>query len=114
MRQHPPADDVEKAGLVAAYQEAIVGTLADRTATALRRRPYKALVVGGGVSLNGRLRARLAEVVADAGVPLLLAAPKYCGDNAAMIAGLAFYRRNVTGEAALMIDVDPSLRAGDA
>ena len=114
VRQHPPADDAEKAGLVAAYQEAIVGTLADRTTTALRRRPYKALIVGGGVSLNGRLRARLAEVASAAGVPLLLAAPKYCGDNAAMIAGLAFYRRAVTGEAAFAIDVNAALQAGDA
>ena len=113
MRQHPPANDIEKAGLVAAYQEAIVGTLADRTATALKRRPYKALVVGGGVSLNGRLRARLADVASAVGVPLLLAAPKYCGDNAAMIAGLAFWRRNVVGEAALAIDVNPALQAGD-
>ena len=113
VRQHPPANDIEKAGLVAAYQEAIVGTLADRTATALKRRPYKALVVGGGVSLNGRLRARLADVASAVGVPLLLAAPKYCGDNAAMIAGLAFWRRNVVGEAALAIDVNPALQAGD-
>ena len=113
VRQHPPANDIEKAGLVAAYQEAIVGTLADRTATALKRRPYKALVVGGGVSLNGRLRVRLADVASAAGVPLLLAAPKYCGDNAAMIAGLAFWRRNVVGEAALAIDVNPALQAGD-
>lgn len=113
VRQHPPADDAEKAGLVAAYQEAIVGTLADRTATALKRRRYRALIVGGGVSLNGRLRARLAEVASAAGVPLLLAAPKYCGDNAAMIAGLAFYRRNVTGETAMAIDVNPTLQPGD-
>ena len=113
VRQHPPADDAEKAGLVAAYQEAIVGTLADRTATALRRRPYKALIVGGGVSLNGRLRARLAEVASAAGVQLLLAAPKYCGDNAAMIAGLAYWRRNVSGDMALSIDVDPTLQPGD-
>ena len=114
VRQHPPADDAEKAGLVAAYQEAIVGTLADRTATALKRREYKALIVGGGVSLNGRLRARLAEVASAAGVPLLLAAPKYCGDNAAMIAGLAFCRRNLAGEAAFAVDVEPTLQPGDA
>ena len=110
VRRNPPKDDAEKARLVAGYQEAIVGALADRTARALRRRAYKALVVGGGVSLNGRLRARLAEVVQAAGVPLLLAQPKYCGDNAAMIAGLAFYRRKVIGDAALGVDVDPTLR----
>ena len=114
VRRQPPANDAEKAGLVAAYQEAIIGTLADRTATALKRRRYKALIVGGGVSLNGRLRARLAEVAAAAGVPLLLAAPKYCGDNAAMIAGLAYWRRNVSGDVALSIDVEPTLQPGDA
>ena len=114
VRRQPPGNDAEKAGLVAAYQEAIVDTLADRTATALKRRRYKALIVGGGVSLNGRLRARLAEVAAAADVPLLLAAPKYCGDNAAMIAGLAYWRRNVSGDVALSIDVEPTLQPGDA
>ena len=113
VRKNPPKDDAEKARLVAAYQEAIVGALADRTARALKRRSYKALIVGGGVSLNGRLRVRLAEVAQSAGVPLLLAQPKYCGDNAAMIAGLAFWRRNVVGDAALAVDVDPSLQPGD-
>ena len=113
VKKNPPKDDCEKAALVAAYQEAIVGTLADRTRLALRRRDYKALIVGGGVSLNGRLRAKLAEVAADAHVPLLLAKPKYCGDNAAMIAGLAYYRRKLEGDAALKVDVNPALQAGD-
>ena len=113
VRKNPPKDDAEKARIVAGYQEAIVGALANRTVRALRRREYKALVVGGGVSLNGRLRARLAEVAQAAGVPLLLAQPKYCGDNAAMIAGLAYWRRNVTGDAALAVDVDPTLQPGD-
>ena len=75
--------------------------------------PESLLIVGGGVSLNGRLRAKLAEVAAEAGVRLLLAQPKYCGDNAAMIAGLAFYRRNLVGDAALAADVQPTLQAGD-
>ena len=113
VKKNPPQDDREKAALVAAYQEAIVGTLADRTRLALKRRAYRSLIVGGGVSLNGRLRAKLAEVAAEAGVRLLLAQPKYCGDNAAMIAGLAFYRRNLVGDAALAVDVQPTLQAGD-
>ena len=113
VRKNPPKDDAEKARIVAGYQEAIVGALADRTARALRRKSYRALVVGGGVSLNGRLRVRLAEVAQAAGVQLLLAEPKYCGDNAAMIAGLAFWRRNVADDAALAVDVDPTLRPGE-
>ena len=99
--------------LVSSYQEAIVDVLADRTAHALKRRRYKTLVVGGGVSLNGRLRAKLSETAAAVGVPVMLAKPVYCGDNAAMIAGLAFYRRNLSDDAALATDVMPTLQPGD-
>ena len=38
--------------------------------------------------------------------------PKYTGDNGAMIAGLALYRRNLIGEMAMRIDVSPSLEVG--
>jgi len=115
VQKFPVQDDdiAAKAKLVAAYQEAIVGSLADRTRTALHRREYKAFIVGGGVSLNSRLRARLAEVAREANVPILTSAPKYCGDNAAMIAGLAFFRRRLEGDAALAADVEPSLEAGE-
>lgn len=98
--------------VVASYQEAIVAAVADRTRTALRRRAYRAFVVGGGVSLNSRLRAALTQVADEACVPILMAKPKFCGDNAAMIAGLAYYRRNLVGEAAMRLDVAPSLEVG--
>jgi len=106
-------DVIARARLAAAYQEAIVGSLADRTRTALRRASYAGLVVGGGVSLNARLRSRLKEVADEAGVPLFSAEPKFCGDNAAMIAGLAFIRRRLEGDEALAADVSPSLEAGE-
>ena len=99
--------------ICASYQRAIVASLADRTAAALKRRRYRALIVGGGVSLNGALREALKDVAEKAGVTLLLAKPKYCGDNAAMIAGLAYCRRNLMDAEALAVDVHPSLEAGD-
>ena len=55
---------------------------------------------------------KIVDVAAKAGVPLLMAKPKYCGDNGAMIAGLAYYRRNLVGEDALRLDVAPSLEIG--
>ena len=113
LRNHPPANDAEVAEIVASYQEAIVGALADRTARALSLKKYNALAVGGGVSLNGRLRDRLREVAAAANVPILLSEPKYCGDNAAMIAGLAGIGVGVKGDAGMKLDVAPSLEAGD-
>lgn len=113
VQQHGGAEKLAAEGeiphIVASYQEAIVPVVADRTAHALRRRNYRALIVGGGVSLNSRLRTVLAQVAERAGVRLLMAKPKYCGDNGAMIAGLAYYRRNKTGAAAFALDVAPSL-----
>jgi len=106
-----PIPDIPR--ICASYQKAIVDSIADRTATALKRRRYRSLIVGGGVSLNGALRGALAKVAEKAGVALLMAKPKYCGDNAAMIAGLACHRRNLAGDHALMVDVRPSLEAGD-
>ena len=97
--------------LVASYQEAIVQAVTDRTRTALRRSRYRSLVVGGGVSLNSRLRTALAEVAEKAGVRLLMAKPRYCGDNGAMIAGLAFFRRDAAPNAAAL-DVCPGLEVG--
>ena len=99
------------AQVVASYQEAIVQAVADRTRTALRRKKYKSFILGGGVSLNSRIRAVLADVARDAGVPLLMAKPKYTGDNGAMIAGLAYYRRNHV-EDAMTLDVNPCLEVG--
>ena len=97
--------------VVASYQEAIVQAVADRTRTALRRRRRRSLVVGGGVSLNSRLREVLSDVAGEAGVELLMAKPRYCGDNGAMIAGLAFFRRNHEDDA-MKLDVSPCLEVG--
>ena len=99
------------AHVVASYQEAIVQSIADRTRAALRRSRYSAFVLGGGVSLNSRVRAVLGEVCAEARVPLIMAKPKYTGDNGAMVAGLAFYRRNHVADA-MSLDVDPCLQLG--
>ena len=100
------------ARVVASYQEAIANVVADRVATALKRRNYKALVIGGGVSLNSRIRTVLTDVARNAVVPLLMAKPKYTGDNGAMIAGLAYYRRNHVDDA-FTLDVNPSLQVGE-
>jgi len=89
-----------------------VQAVADRTRAALRRKPYRAFVLGGGVSLNSRIRAVLSNVAAEAGVPLLMAKPKYTGDNGAMIAGLAYYRRNHVDDA-MSLDANPCLGVGE-
>ena len=108
-KEKPTESDLPR--IVASYQEAIVQAVADRTRTALKRKRYKSFILGGGVSLNSRIRAVLNEVAAEAGVPLYMAKPKYTGDNGAMIAGLAYYRRNHV-EDAMTLDVNPCLEVG--
>ncbi len=50
--------------------------------------PFRALIIGGGVSANSRLRAEVAQFAAERRVPAIIPAMPYCVDNAAMIAGL--------------------------
>ena len=109
LRKHPPAGPEDVNAIAASYQEAIVEALADRCDRALRGGTYRCLAVGGGVSLNARLRERLAEVAGRRHARLLLAQPKYCGDNAAMIAGLAGAGCGVRGSDTLALDASPGL-----
>ncbi len=109
VKKHPPQTDADVAQLCASYQEAIVDALAKRADLALSLRPYKTFAVGGGVSLNARLREVLTAVAAKHGTRLLTAAPANCGDNAAMIAGIASVGGALPAEDALAWDIDPSL-----
>lgn len=109
VQEAPPKNDDEVAQLACDYQEAVVGALVRRCDLALARTPgAKCLAVGGGVSLNSRLRAALAELCAARGVRLLLALPRHCGDNAAMVAGLAGMGRGIPSPEAFDLDIAPS------
>lgn len=112
LRSQAPAGVEDVNAIAASYQEAIVGVLADRCERALKEGRFHGLALGGGVSLNARLRTRLREVADRRRVRLLLAEPRFCGDNAAMIAGLAGAGGGVRGATALALDVVPSLALG--
>ncbi|NLL84310.1 MAG: tRNA (adenosine(37)-N6)-threonylcarbamoyltransferase complex transferase subunit TsaD [Lentisphaerae bacterium] len=112
LRENPPQSTADINAIAAAYQAAIVNALAERCQLALSRGHYRYLAVGGGVSLNRSLRQRLQQVAAHTNTPLLLAEPRLCGDNAAMIAGLAGAGGGITGLAALHLDATPSLPVG--
>lgn len=107
LRDNPVSGEGERASVAASYQEAIVDALVDRCSRALRGERFLAAV--GGVSLNSRLRAKLGALAKKRGLGLLLAPPKYCADNAAMIAAVAGFGQGVTGRAAAGLDVAPSL-----
>lgn len=88
-----------RADLARGFEEAIVETLVAKSARALAATGRRVLVVTGGVGANTRLRARLAEVAAAAGVGTSYPRAEFCTDNAAMIA-LAGEARLAAGERA--------------
>jgi len=88
-----------RADLARGFEDAIVDTLATKTARALAATGRRVLVVAGGVGANARLRARLAEVAAAAGARAAYPRAEFCTDNAAMIA-LAGEARLAAGERA--------------
>ncbi len=86
----PPALTHERRrDLAASFQRAAVAAVTLKIGRALEANPgCGSLLVGGGVSANSRLRAELAALAAARGLALLLPEPRFCVDNAAMIAGL--------------------------
>lgn len=77
--------------ICADYQDAIVAQLAGKVSAALRERRFASLGISGGVSNNGVLRERFAEIAEENRLPLLAAFPRHTGDNAAMIAFAAWF-----------------------
>lgn len=76
--------------IAASYQQAVVEALVGATTRALDAIPdVKAFACVGGVARNKILRGALDELAERRDIPLYLAAPAYCTDNAAMIAGVA-------------------------
>jgi N6-L-threonylcarbamoyladenine synthase len=76
--------------LLSSFLAALVDYLLAKTLEAAARLPVRSLLVSGGVSRNSLLRRRFADACAAAGLPLHLPEPRYCTDNAAMIAWLGY------------------------
>jgi len=93
----------------ASFQTAVVDVLVRKSRRALVREGLKSLVVCGGVAANRGLRAALATAAAEDGFALHIPPPKYCTDNAAMIAaaGTQLFERGA--RAGLDLSVDPGL-----
>ncbi|MBX7246634.1 MAG: tRNA (adenosine(37)-N6)-threonylcarbamoyltransferase complex dimerization subunit type 1 TsaB [Candidatus Sumerlaeaceae bacterium] len=79
------------ADICASFQEAVVEVLLKKAGAALEANGLHELAIVGGVACNSRLREAVTEYLP--GVHVVFPSPILCTDNAAMIAGLAFHRR---------------------
>ena len=80
--------------ICSSFQEAVVEVLSEKAIAATKKSGTDRLVLGGGVSANGRLRAYLQHRCQEESIELFLSSAEYCTDNAAMIAfsGLMQFR----------------------
>lgn len=96
--QRDPEADKIKPGqplfndLVASFLHSVVGYLLEKTRDALEEKEVKSLIVSGGVSRSSLLRQKFQEKFAKpgSGVKLYIPSPRFCTDNASMIAWLGY------------------------
>jgi tRNA N6-adenosine threonylcarbamoyltransferase len=85
LRKQAP-DESLRADVAAAFQEAVVEVLVEKSRAAVERTGMNRLVVAGGVGANARLRALLDAAAARDGFSVFYPALEFCTDNGAMIA----------------------------
>lgn len=77
------------ASLAKGFQASVIDVLTGKAMKAAAEFGVRQMLLCGGVAANRGLRARLAELCGEAGLPLLVPPPSLCSDNAAMIAAAA-------------------------
>lgn len=107
--ESPHGKDASHPDVAASFQSAVIDVLMDRVRKAWEREAYTGVVLSGGVAANSALQAALAGWGKRMGVPAFIPPPKYCTDNAAMIASAACYQANFTAADPLTLSADPNL-----
>ena len=77
--------------MCADIQQAIIDVLIKKTINAGRKYKAKTILLGGGVAANKELNKQMKEKAKEFSFHALN--PKFCTDNAAMIAAAGYFRR---------------------
>jgi len=98
----------------ASFQEAVVDVLVKKSLRACEEFGTKALIVGGGVAANSRLREFLIEEGDRAGLQILFPPKGLSIDNAAMVAGLGgvLFKRGYQSELSLAAKPNWNIETG--
>ena len=99
-----------KEDVAASFQSAVVDVLIDRVNAAFGQKEYTSVVLSGGVAANSALQAALAAWGHRNGADVFIPPPKYCTDNAAMIAGAAAHQGAAVTADPLTLSADPNLK----
>jgi len=78
--------------LCASISAAITDVLIHKLRQAVRKTGVKSVIIAGGVSANSMLRDKARKMAGELGASLHIPHPKYCTDNAAMIAVTGWFK----------------------
>lgn len=92
IRKNPLKNEQDRGRLAAKFQNTVREEVTSRVRLALEEWKPKSLVMGGGVACNQALRDALGLEAGKVGAAFRVPPPKYCSDNAAMIAGLGAFQ----------------------
>lgn len=100
-----------RADIAAGFQQAVVDVLVSKTIGAARETGINRVVVSGGVACNRLLRDELSKHAQKYGIKVYIPGPKYCTDNAVMIAwaGHRYYKKGVYSDMRLNPDARSSI-----
>lgn len=107
--ESPRARGAKPEDVAASFQAAVVDVLMSRLTAAFARDAYRAVALSGGVAANSALQASVLNWSRRAGVPAYLPPPKYCTDNAAMVAAAADRQNGAVRADPLTLSADPGL-----
>lgn len=111
MAKDPEFMEKNKEDICASFQRALIDILMDKLVKAAKDTGIKEVTIGGGVSANSELRARLVSEGEKRGWNTYLPEFKFTTDNAAMIA-IAGYYHYLAGERT-SLNVAPAARAAE-
>lgn len=92
LRKEPVETNQDLNDMCASYQECIVRSLVSKTMEAVKKYNVDSVVISGGVACNSRLRELSGSEFGKLGIKTFIPSPKYCTDNAAMIAAHGYYQ----------------------
>jgi N6-L-threonylcarbamoyladenine synthase len=112
-RERKEGREINKADVAASFQAAVVDVLTEKALRAAEMKNIKVITLAGGVAANSALRERLTQRCREVSYRLYYpAATIMCTDNAAMIAGAAYYLLSEGRDYGLSLNADAQKSVG--
>jgi len=99
----------DKADLAAAFRRRVVGDLTDKLFSAALDAGLSRVLLAGGVARNSLLRHSVRLEGEKTGMEVVIPGPRFCSDNAAMVAGLGALKLRRGARSSFALDAFPTM-----